>query len=52
MESKPVSDTTDRLPRSDNGSGNAGAPSVLVAYGQDDADRLRTSGLPGRYVQL
>lgn len=40
------------LPKSDQGGGNAGAPSVLIAYGQDDADRLRTSGIPGRYVQL
>lgn len=40
------------LPRSDQGGGNAGAPSVLVAYGQDDAARLARCGLPGRYVEL
>lgn len=31
---------------------NAGAPSVLVAYGEQDADRLRTCGILGRYVGL
>jgi hypothetical protein len=31
---------------------SAGAPSVLVAYGTDDADRLRTAPLAGRFVAL
>lgn len=31
---------------------NSGAPVVLIAYGVDDAERLRGSGLPGQYVQL
>lgn len=31
---------------------NAGAPSVLVAYGDADAEKLRTCGLPGTYVHL
>lgn len=31
---------------------NGGAPSVLVAYGTGDADRLANCGLPGRYVDL
>jgi hypothetical protein len=31
---------------------NGGAPSVLVAYGSDDAERLRISGLRGSYVPL
>lgn len=31
---------------------NAGAPSVLVAYGDDDAERLRSSGLAGRFLPL
>lgn len=31
---------------------NAGAPSVLVAYGQDDLDRLAASGLPGNLSPL
>lgn len=31
---------------------NAGAPSVLVAYGQEDADRLAASGLAGAFVPL
>lgn len=31
---------------------NSGAPSVLVAYGQDDAAQLRGSGIDGRYIQL
>lgn len=29
---------------------NAGAPSCLVAYGEDDAHRLSVSGLPGTFV--
>lgn len=31
---------------------NGGAPSVLVAYGSADADRLRASGLRGAFVPL
>jgi hypothetical protein len=31
---------------------NAGAPSVLVAYGERDVDALRASGIPGRLVIL
>lgn len=31
---------------------NAGAPSVLVAYGADDLERLDASGLPGQLVPL
>lgn len=31
---------------------NAGAPSVLVAYGQDDLDRLAASDLPGSLAPL
>lgn len=31
---------------------NAGAPSVLIAYGAEDADALRASGLDGAYVPL
>lgn len=30
---------------------NAGAPSVLIAYGRDDSIRLRDSGIPGQFVQ-
>jgi hypothetical protein len=40
------------LPRHDNGGGNAGAPSVLIAYGDDDAERLRSSGLDGKFISL
>lgn len=29
---------------------NAGAPSVLIAYGTDDAERLRASGVAGAFV--
>lgn len=38
--------------RADNsrGSGNAGAPSVFVAYGQAAAERLHRCKLPGMYV--
>jgi hypothetical protein len=31
---------------------NAGAPSVLVAYGAEDAERLRSSGIRGAFVPL
>lgn len=31
-------------------SGNAGAPSVLIAYGEDNAEILRASGLRGAFV--
>lgn len=31
---------------------NAGAPSVLVAYGNHDAAILRQCGIPGQYIQL
>lgn len=30
---------------------DAGAPSVLVAYGTDDADRLERSGIAGHFVR-
>jgi hypothetical protein len=40
------------LPRADTGGGNAGAPSVLVAYGDHDARRLQDSGLAGRFLHL
>ncbi len=31
---------------------NSGAPVSLIAYGQDDADQLRASGIAGRYIAL
>ena len=31
---------------------NAGAPSCLVAYGPDDAQRLANSGLSGTYIRI
>lgn len=34
------------------GGGNAGAPSVLVAYGDSDADQLKRCGLDGRFIGL
>jgi hypothetical protein len=34
------------------GAANAGAPSVLIAYGEFDAEALRTCGLTGAYVPL
>lgn len=40
------------LPRSDQGGGNAGAPSVLVAYGRRNAERLQASDLPGKLLWL
>lgn len=32
--------------------GNAGGPSVLIAYGDADDDALATSGIPGVYLSL
>jgi hypothetical protein len=29
---------------------NAGAPSVLIAYGLDDKERLRSCGIPGAFI--
>lgn len=40
------------LPDGSRASGNAGAPSALVAYGEVDANALRGCGLPGTYVPL
>lgn len=37
-------------PNGKPGPGDAGAPSVLAAYGQQDAGRLYASGLPGAFV--
>jgi hypothetical protein len=34
------------------GRGNAGAPSVLVAYGTPDAEELASCGIEGAYVHL
>lgn len=31
---------------------NSGAPSVLVAYGEAEAERLRNCSLPGKWVRL
>lgn len=31
---------------------NAGAPSVLIAYGKDDSDKLMTSGIRGKFIGL
>lgn len=40
------------LPASAAGGGNAGAPSVLIAYGPNDAARLKACGLAGKFLQL
>ena len=40
------------LPSAAAGGGNAGAPSVLVAYGDEDAASLECSGLSGRFIRL
>ncbi|MBU8540222.1 phage N-6-adenine-methyltransferase [Falsiroseomonas tokyonensis] len=37
-------------PNGDRAEANAGAPSVLVAYGAEDAAHLRDCGLPGAFV--
>lgn len=31
---------------------NSGAPSVLIAYGEEDADKLETSNIDGHFVRL
>ena len=31
---------------------NGGAPSVLIAYGNDSVETLRESGIPGKFIQL
>lgn len=33
-------------------SANAGAPSCLIAYGKDNADRLEASGIAGQYLPI
>ena len=35
-----------------NYNSNAGAPSVLIAYGQENAELLRNSGIKGKYIDL
>lgn len=40
----------DGTPPRNNGSGNAGGPSVLIAYGDEAAARLEHSGLDGVLV--
>ena len=32
--------------------GNSGGPSVLIAYGNQDAERLRNCGIDGSYVAI
>lgn len=39
------------LPSGKPAAHNAGAPSVLAAYGEEDAERLRSSGLDGTFVR-
>lgn len=34
------------------GDTSSGAPSVLVAYGEEDSERLKISSLPGTFVPL
>lgn len=34
------------------GGGNSGAPSVLIAYSIEDAERLRTCGIAGQFIRL
>lgn len=36
----------------DRAKANAGAPSVLVAYGESDADLLGRSGIDGKFIRL
>jgi hypothetical protein len=39
-------------PSGDRAKFNAGAPSVLVAYGESNAVALRYSGIKGKYIEL
>lgn len=39
-------------PNGNRAKSNAGGPSVLIAYGDDNAEALRESGLPGHYQRL
>lgn len=39
-------------PNGERAAANSGAPSVLVAYGNSAAEKLRTSKLPGTYINL
>lgn len=39
------------LPNGDRAGGNAGGPSVLVAYGPTDAMQLARCGLPGTFIE-
>lgn len=41
-----------RLPDGTPAKANAGAPSVLITYGEADALALETSGIPGKVVRL
>lgn len=36
----------------DKAKANSGAPSVLVAYGSNNSETLKTCGIPGRFVPL
>lgn len=38
-------------PHGSRAKGNSGGPSVLVAYGADDAQKLRTSGIRGSFCE-
>lgn len=40
------------LPDGSRAAGNAGAPSVLAAYGENDRDILAEAKLPGHFVRL
>lgn len=40
------------LPNGKRAKKNGGAPSVLIAYGHNDADRLSCSGIDGQFVPL
>jgi hypothetical protein len=40
------------LPDGSRAKANAGAPSCLIAYGIDNAERLEASGIPGKYLPI
>lgn len=46
------SDCTGHLLHGTRAAANAGAPSVLIAYGEDDADKLQRCGIAGQFLRL
>ncbi len=39
-------------PEGDRAKGSAGAPSVLIAYGENNATKLKNAGIEGKFITL